>query len=193
MTPERLNELQALCDAATPGPWFRWFELTEMEGDISTNEDGKDPGYAIVSGAWFQGDQDRAFIAAARTALPELIARVRELEASFGIRWAADMRAIKALANAPLDCTIEDDALVVRIGINTLAMAAEWNPRACEGYRDGPYCKVVDVGELARDVRNELLREEEDGSTPLHHLIDRCCENAMDNGSLAFADEETNQ
>lgn len=98
-----------------------------------------------------------------------------------------------SLANAPLDCTIEDDALVVRIGINTLAMAAEWNPRACEGYRDGPYCKVVDVGELARDVRNELLREEEDGSTPLHHLIDRCCENAMDNGSLAFADEETNQ
>ena len=79
MTPERLNELEALCDAATPGPWFEWFALNEREGDISTTEDGKDDGYAVVVGTWFQGDQDRAFIAAARTALPELIARVREL------------------------------------------------------------------------------------------------------------------
>ena len=96
MTPERLNELQALCDAASPAPWgtvensvpspaiLLQFEWNEADQEWDRNV-GK-----------INGVPDAAFIAAARTALPELIARVRELEASFGIRWAADMRAIKA-------------------------------------------------------------------------------------------------
>ena len=81
MTPERLNELQALCDAASPAPWgtvensvpspaiLLQFEWNEADQEWDRNV-GK-----------INGVPDAAFIAAARTALPELIARVRELEA----------------------------------------------------------------------------------------------------------------
>jgi hypothetical protein len=58
-----LDELQRLCDAATPGPW-------DVEDGVVLRKVGD---VIFV--------EDAAFIAAARDALPKLIARVRELEA----------------------------------------------------------------------------------------------------------------
>jgi hypothetical protein len=83
-----LDELQKLCDAATPGPW-------ERDGDARTvDEDGEygqewvqcDIGYRWYSTHPLAGDEyarqciDAEFIATAREAMPALIARVRELE-----------------------------------------------------------------------------------------------------------------
>ncbi len=79
MTDERLAELERLAYKATPGPWWpRW---------------GGEPGYIYSSGLdrviaelpeersdmWTHENSE--FIAAARTAIPELIAEVRRLKA----------------------------------------------------------------------------------------------------------------
>ena len=68
LTDEKLDELQRLSDAATPGKWKR----------------GRDSASAYVfdaKGAWIctasRSVADASFIAASRTALPALIAEVR--------------------------------------------------------------------------------------------------------------------
>lgn len=94
-------------------------------------------------------------------------------------------------ANTPLQCKVEGKELVIRVGLETLKFATEHCPRFYDPDKDGdgPYVKVVDLKELAADVRGALLHEEEDGSTPLHVLLDDAVEAAFDNGSLAFAEE----
>jgi chemotaxis receptor (MCP) glutamine deamidase CheD len=64
--PLDLDALQALCDAATPGPW---------ETDADRFDDIE--------------EDDAEFIAAAREAMPMLVARVRELEAEKAAMQAA--------------------------------------------------------------------------------------------------------
>ena len=77
MTPA-LQEIQALCDAATEGPWGTTFRDadTKIVFYPLTFRDGKDRG--IV-------EEDREFIAQSRTLLPALVARLREAEAE--IKW----------------------------------------------------------------------------------------------------------
>lgn len=55
VTKERIAELRALCEAATPGPWIAADECILIA-------------------------EDATFIAAARTALPELLDYIAELE-----------------------------------------------------------------------------------------------------------------
>lgn len=76
MTPERLQELKELCEKASPGPW---------DDEISSTDCGS---FEYSTGPWHDqrgGDTDFAkrdavFIATARTALPELIAEVDNLQ-----------------------------------------------------------------------------------------------------------------
>jgi hypothetical protein len=90
--------------------------------------------------------------------------------------------------DAPLDAKIEGSQLVIRIGINTLAFAAEHCPRFYDNEKgaDPPYVKVTDKRELARDVVRALLHEQEDGTTPLCILLDDAFEFAYGDGSLGF-------
>ena len=95
MTAERLNELQALCDAASdptrrnrawtvqkePAAAFRRFTRFHVE-QITDMGCEPIPICLCDSAVHERAEQVSAFIAAARTALPELIARVRELEAA---------------------------------------------------------------------------------------------------------------
>ncbi len=76
MTPAQLEELKKLCAAATPGPW-RSESYGGETGCVSEI-------YTIATGD--DGDRENAmtketasFIAAARTAVPELIAEVERL------------------------------------------------------------------------------------------------------------------
>ena len=66
MNEKRIEELRAMCDTATPGPWIR-----ERWSIDTVNE-------RVVATANMQ--LDAAFIAAARTALPELLDEVERLE-----------------------------------------------------------------------------------------------------------------
>lgn len=97
---------------------------------------------------------------------------------------------MKMTKDQPLVAKIEGQQLVIRIGIDTLAYSAEHCPRLYDyDKHDGPpYCKVVNKEELAMDVIHELEREQEDGTTPLHLLLDQAIIDAMDGGSAAFAE-----
>jgi hypothetical protein len=93
----------------------------------------------------------------------------------------------------PLTCQIEGQQLVIRIGIDTLAFCAERCTKLYDydKHRDSEkYCTVVNNEELANDVATELQREREDGATPLHFLFDNAIVAAMEDGSLAFKEEE---
>ena len=66
MTPERIAELRALCDAATPGPWVIEDCLGFTASIVRTG-----PGVADFMQA--RTVEDNRFVAAARTALPEAL------------------------------------------------------------------------------------------------------------------------
>jgi hypothetical protein len=99
-----LERWQALCDAATPGPWYstaadgltpdavmgedlletaaEWeiWTVGPCADDENWSTDGAMPGYGMTHA-------DAAFCAAARTALPALIAEVRSLRQA--VQWLA--------------------------------------------------------------------------------------------------------
>lgn len=79
MTHERIAELKALCDAATPGPWRQDYERV-----IGNGEWIEDVATAVYTGPPRFHEQrfhDAALIAAARTALPEALAEIERLRA----------------------------------------------------------------------------------------------------------------
>lgn len=79
-----LELLKKLCSEATPGPWrYGWFL-----GGVGTVFQAAGNGDRIKDIAETFGDKNTEFIAAARTVLPELIARVEKLEEA--LRWYAD-------------------------------------------------------------------------------------------------------
>lgn len=82
MTKQELDELEALANAATHAPWVASGHRVRASGD-------PDPIISLWNGAC-----DAAFVAAAREAVPKLIARVRELEelARLAYQAAAEMR-----------------------------------------------------------------------------------------------------
>ena len=95
--------------------------------------------------------------------------------------------------DTPLTAKIEGDELVIRIGLSTLAHAAEHCPRFYHEEKHmgamGPYCKVTDKAELAADVIRAMFREEEDGSSQISDLLDESFEWAVDDGSIAFTED----
>ena len=82
-----LDELMRLHDAATPGPWsvkIGDFEAEDGYGTVSASyveADGKTICVPFDRGPDDENDEDdTAYIVAACNAVPELVARIRELE-----------------------------------------------------------------------------------------------------------------
>lgn len=73
LTEQELAEMEARVRNASPGPW------TRDDGDWSPNHMVDADGEVVVYDEGAPGTQDAAFIAAARTDLPRLIAEVRRL------------------------------------------------------------------------------------------------------------------
>lgn len=84
--PRWLDKLERLCQAATPGPW-------ELDGLIVRNARHQSRVCDVDTGSYYQDRADALFIAAARHALPKLLATVCELQAELDradkrLRWA---------------------------------------------------------------------------------------------------------
>ena len=96
------------------------------------------------------------------------------------------------MKDRPLQATIIDDELIVRIGVDTLAFAAEHVGLPVRGFGETvyPHWKVTDAAELARDVCRKLSHEAEDGSSRLTQLLDKAIIEAYEDGSTGFADEK---
>ena len=78
MTQQELDALRALADAATPGPWEE--VVTEGEWWLTGPDIFQDAVMRIDDAELSQADA--AFIAAARVAVPALIAEVERLQAA---------------------------------------------------------------------------------------------------------------
>ena len=85
-----------------------------------------------------------------------------------------------------LDVEIVDGELRIRIGVQTLAWAAENEPPPGL-WGDDARVSVLHPDEWAEDVLRELLREQEDGTTEVHILLDSAMRQAAENGSAAVS------
>lgn len=91
-------------------------------------------------------------------------------------------------ADAPLTVDVENEEVVIRIGIGILAWAFDhmeennpWSDDKCDYVQKW---KVSNPVEFAKDVVGELTNEAEDGSNPLTSLLDQVSTAAADQGSL---------
>ena len=96
MTPERIEALRALCEAATPGPWT----VQKGESPCACPGDGIMAHGMVVATVWDEdgdplscdSEPDATFIAAARTVVPVLLGEVErlqeELASEQGKNWA---------------------------------------------------------------------------------------------------------
>lgn len=93
---------------------------------------------------------------------------------------------------------IEDGQLVIKIGIDTLAFAFEnreenlpWDDEKLNYIQK---YRVVDKDQFAKDVRDSMMDEREDGSTPLTDFLDKLYSKAIDDGNLGVdeVDEKDN-
>ena len=76
-----------------------------------------------------------------------------------------------------LQTEVRGGKLVISIGVETLAFAAqrfydEEAMQASEGAKDEAEFRIVDAGEFAGSVVQALEKEAEDGTTPVHLLLD---------------------
>lgn len=101
-----LAHLEALANAATPGPWITEGSISVEPKDMVVAErdghviDLTERGGIDYGGGEFLRVEDAAFVAAAREAVPTLIARIRQLE---GLLDRADTRVhLLGIENADL-------------------------------------------------------------------------------------------
>jgi hypothetical protein len=94
---------------------------------------------------------------------------------------------VKVGAESPLRIAVENDELVIRIGINTLAWAsdhADTNNLFVDELNDFKQTyKVTDALAFAKGVASVMQAEAEDGSTPVTKLIDAMCFDAIEDGT----------
>jgi hypothetical protein len=83
MTKLNLDEIMARCEAATPGDWYPTPIPPRGDGDVLTTSDifidvDRELNRTIIT--TYEGRADQTFICHARTDIPALVERVKELE-----------------------------------------------------------------------------------------------------------------
>lgn len=81
-----------------------------------------------------------------------------------------------------VEAKIEGDDIVIRLYIGNLPVIVSggW---ACNAL---PPLKVTDSGEFAKDLCRSLNRDDEDGTTPIHRLIDANVLHAVEQGAFGI-------
>lgn len=79
--------------------------------------------------------------------------------------------------DTPLQCEVTNDGLlVIKIGVDTLAFAAE-------NYPEDP-CKVLDAAGFTKDVIDQIIKEDEIGESLITNMLDKAILNAKNSGSI---------
>ncbi len=92
---------------------------------------------------------------------------------------ATKRKADKVGIHSRLRCEVTRSELVIRIGIGTLAFCVREDPAQVLPGK----VRVRSRAQLARDIRSELLNEEENGETPVTRMLDAAILSAFENGS----------
>lgn len=106
--------------------------------------------------------------------------------------------AIDAIASLPVSAgeknetdggsaVIEGDAVVIRFPLDAMqtAMDGAWSLRAF----DTRY-KITDINEFAKEFRNALNREDEQGTTEIHKMADRAFIDCIESGAFGIEEHE---
>lgn len=81
-----------------------------------------------------------------------------------------------------LEVKLDNGRLVISVGIGIMAHAIQ----AAEQSSPWPEDWYIESPRgFAADIVRELLREEEDGTTPVHRMLDKAAESALEAGSLS--------
>lgn len=88
---------------------------------------------------------------------------------------------MKATSEQPLKVGIEAGRVVISIGITTLGEAIVGPGSPVK--REVPHAKITDHAQFAREVVRALKSEEEDGTTPVHKLLDGVALEFLENGA----------
>ena len=94
----------------------------------------------------------------------------------------------------PLEVAIVDGRLVISIGVKTLAHAVQLEGGMLYQVGDEDIATGVTITDpltAAKEIARELKREEEDGTTLVHKLLDKAAMDAYENGGEGFAEPET--
>jgi len=86
------------------------------------------------------------------------------------------MKATNAQMSKQLSVSIEDGQLKISIGIALLAFAVQSQDNWPEEFA------VTDLSEFARSMSRRLQREEEDGTTPVHRMLDAAADEVLEQG-----------
>lgn len=134
LTDADLDQLDALAEAATPGPWHYNPNGKGVEGDGWVRASDRGHEFDVVTETYWR-KEDAAFIAAARLAIPALVAEVRRLR---GVASAAV--ATPALGARLRDMTVAQlDALPVGsvfVDENDIDPDSDSDPVACAFTKD---------------------------------------------------------
>lgn len=152
ITNDELDRLQAVCDAATPGPWeFLWpLHIVTKKMDMSQVATGD-----VETICEAVDETDGEFLVAARTALPALIAEVRHLRTIFSPYTLYQVREILVV--------FEDYADDLAWSLSSQGEAAFWVP--C----NDTFAPIADSEKIAPDDQDILAlrqaRRDADGHT----------------------------
>lgn len=86
------------------------------------------------------------------------------------------MTATNAQMSQQLSVKIEDGQLKISIGIALLAFAVQGQDQWPEEFY------VSDIREFAKSMARQLQREEEDGTTPVHRMLDAAADEVLEQG-----------
>lgn len=86
------------------------------------------------------------------------------------------MTATNAQMSQHLSVKIEDGQLKISIGIALLAFAVQTQDQWPEEFY------VSDIREFANSISRRLQREEEDGTTPVHRMLDAAADEVLEQG-----------
>lgn len=81
-----------------------------------------------------------------------------------------------------LTVSVENDELVIRIGISALCFAVQHADQNI-GDDGATNLRIKDEKAFAEDIVRELDDEDEEGQTVVHFLFDAAAEKAIENGS----------
>jgi RNA 3'-terminal phosphate cyclase len=86
-----------------------------------------------------------------------------------------------------LEVGMSDGKLVISIGIDLLLFAIGHQEQFANTL-DSCGCQITNAEQLAKAIVEELEREQEDGTTVVHEMLDNAAMSALENGADCFID-----
>lgn len=84
----------------------------------------------------------------------------------------------KSNEDQDLTVAVEDDRLVISIGVKALSVVALTG----DHFGNHPMDAVTDITGFAEEMKRKLLREEEDGTTLIHRMLDEAAQAVDEDG-----------